>query len=644
MTMHARPTIVVVNDDPVQLHLTSSILEQDGMRVIRCRGAEEALAILQQQPAVDAIVTDLHMPHIDGWRFCRLLRSPEYAAYNRIPILVVSATFFGADAEQITADLGANAFLAVPHDPSTLRTCLHRLLRGEVPPAMLHVLLVEDRKPEALMLRRALEARGWVVFPASTVERGRRLFRDITPEIVILDYHLPDGTARDLLTEVKPAGGAAVAIVITAEPDPSHALDCMRLGADGYVPKPFDPEYLIALCERARRERSFLRVEELLNDRTRDLRESETRFRSLLESLPETIIVRDEAGVILHISESGAERLGWRARDLIGLPCESIMVAGGRHETAWSETELITRRGRRIAVEVIARPIVFNGGPALLQVARDITERKRTEAERAKLEEQLRQAQKMEAIGTLAGGVAHDFNNVLTAILGHVHLLKQEAPPDDPIHQRMFVIEAGVQRARHLTDQLLVFARGGKQQNVIFDLHATIREVFQLLDRTMGQHIACQVELHAERCLINGDPGQLHQVMLNLALNARDAMPRGGTLRCRTDLLPGTNFIRLSLSDSGSGIPEEIRGRIFEPFFTTKPAGQGTGMGLAMVYAIIQNHAGSIEVESEVGQGTTFHLSLPLACGPRVPARTGANPLAVTSTRSGRASSPSIAK
>jgi signal transduction histidine kinase len=246
-------------------------------------------------------------------------------------------------------------------------------------------------------------------------------------------------------------------------------------------------------------------------------------------------------------------------------------------------------------------------------VARDITERKRTEAERAKLEEQLRHAQKMEAIGTLAGGVAHDFNNVLTAILGHVHLLKQEAPPDDPIHQRMFVIEAGVQRARHLTDQLLTFARGGKQQNVVFDLHATVQEVFQLLERMLGRHVSCQVELRAERCLINGDPGQLHQVILNLALNARDAMPHGGTLRCRTDLVSGANFIRLSVSDSGSGIPREIRGRIFEPFFTTKPKGQGTGMGLAMVYAIVQNHAGSIEVESEVGQGTTFHLSLPLA-------------------------------
>ena len=516
MSEHDRSTALVVNDDPVQLHLTTSVLEQDGMRVIACSSAEDALRTLNEHVSVHVIITDLHMPNIDGWRFCRLLRSPAYKSCNRIPILVVSATFFGIDAEQITADLGANAFLPIPHPPATLRACVRKLLRGEAPAATLGVLLVEDSKPQAAVLRTALEARGWMVFLAGTVAQARRLYRELEPEIVILDFHLPDGTAIDLLGDVKPAGSSTVAIVVSADPNPSRALECMRQRADGYVPKPFDPEYLITLCERARRERSFLRVEELLEERTR---------------------------------------------------------------------------------------------------------------EKARLVDLLRQAQKMEAIGTLAGGVAHDFNNLLTVILGHTHLLKLRARPDDPVHKAMSVIETTVQRARQLTDQLLGFARGGKHRNVRFDIHATIHEVFQLLDRTIvNKNFICQEDFHAARAGIMGDPGQLHQVILNLALNARDAMPDGGVLSCTTQVVPVSaaagqrfpgmavpEYLKISIADTGCGIPEDIQGRIFEPFFTTKGPDKGSGMGLAMVYTIVQNHGGFIEVESVVGEGATFHLYLPLS-------------------------------
>lgn len=244
--------------------------------------------------------------------------------------------------------------------------------------------------------------------------------------------------------------------------------------------------------------------------------------------------------------------------------------------------------------------------------------------ERLKLEEQLRRAQKMEAVGTLAGGIAHDFNNFLTGIMGYANLLRLESEPGDRIHKATDVIEKAAQQAASLAQQLLGFARRGKIQTRCVDLREVAADVVSILARTIDKKIVITERFGKTPAVVSGDPSQLQQVLMNLGLNAADAMPDGGevvfevrpvdvdTTHCKThpEIEPGCHIV-LSVSDTGTGIPVEIQDRIFEPFFTTKQRGHGTGMGLATSYGIVKNHGGSIQIYSEEGQGSTFKVYLP---------------------------------
>ncbi len=244
--------------------------------------------------------------------------------------------------------------------------------------------------------------------------------------------------------------------------------------------------------------------------------------------------------------------------------------------------------------------------------------------ERRRAEERIREVHKMEAIGLLAGGVAHDFNNLLTGILACSSEIAEDAPPGSTTREAARTIEQAGKRAAELTRQLLGFARRGKLRVAPVDLHAVVGEVVRFLERTLGQRIAVISRLEASRASVLGDAGQLQQAILNLAVNARDAMPAGGTLTLATSLVevgerdlaahPTARagcYVALAVVDTGVGIPREILDRIFEPFFTTKEAGGGTGMGLATVYGIATSHGGFVEVESEVGRGARFTLHLP---------------------------------
>jgi signal transduction histidine kinase/CheY-like chemotaxis protein len=243
-----------------------------------------------------------------------------------------------------------------------------------------------------------------------------------------------------------------------------------------------------------------------------------------------------------------------------------------------------------------------------------------------------RQSQKLEAVGLLAGGVAHDFNNLLAAILGHSSLLEEEAVRGSPAEESARTISLAAQRAADLTRQLLAFARLGQHRQEAVDLHALVGEATALLGRTLDKAIRIEARLLAPRHHVRGDPGQLQQVIVNLAVNARDAMREGGTLTFETTLerldeadagagsgpAPGA-WLLLAVADTGAGIPPQHLGRIFEPFFTTKEEGRGTGLGLATVYGIVKAHGGDVRVQSGVGAGSRFTVYLPVLAEPAPP-------------------------
>lgn len=352
---------------------------------------------------------------------------------------------------------------------------------------------------------------------------------------------------------------------------------------------------------------------------------------AVVENSNDAIVACSLDGVIRSWN-AGAERIyGYTAEEAVGQPLNILLpedqgeglpqtlTAVRRGESlADYETVRLRKNGKKICVSLTDSPIREAGTiTGLSSIARDITERKR-------LEEELLQSQKMDAIGRLAGGIAHDFNNILTAILGYSDLLIGQIDERQWMYKHLAEIRKAADLAASLTHQLLAFSRRQPLYLRVFNINDTVRNLQKMLQRVIGEHIQIETRLDAESGRLKADPGQLEQVLLNLCVNARDAMPKGGSITIATaDVtyfvddfyaateLPAGEYVKLTVSDSGCGIPPEIIKHIFEPFFTTKDQGQGTGLGLATCYGIVKQSGGYIAVDSEVGKGTTLTVYLP---------------------------------
>lgn len=372
----------------------------------------------------------------------------------------------------------------------------------------------------------------------------------------------------------------------------------------------------------------------------RALSESEARFRSVVESAPDAIFIQRE-GCFAYLNHSaislfGAtkteELLGRRIVDMIhpdyrDLVAERIRQLNENQQAVPILEERILRLdGSETSVEVSAVPFVFSGQHGALVFLRDISRRKKAEKERAELEHQLFQSQKIESIGRLAGGIAHDLNNLLTPVLGYSEMLSHAFPETDKRHKRIEVIHHAALRARDLVRQLLAFSSRQALEFKIIDLNGVLRDFEQLLRRTIRDDIDIRYRLHDGALVMQGDASQLEQIIMNLAVNAEDAMPSGGELLIKTSTLviekgqekyfeglPAGDYAVLSVSDTGTGIDKETLAHIFEPFFTTKPKGQGTGLGLSTVYGIVRQHGGIIRASTEPGQGASFRMCFPLS-------------------------------
>jgi two-component system, cell cycle sensor histidine kinase and response regulator CckA len=365
------------------------------------------------------------------------------------------------------------------------------------------------------------------------------------------------------------------------------------------------------------------------------LRESESRFRTLFDLVPYSVGIHDLDDRLLDANAALRKACDRSREEIAGHFLSEFFEfhRTGNREQATNEYHELLQEGLRRPVEITATnrttgergtlllsaaAIKLGRKPCILMVALNITELRRAE-------QQFRQAQKMEAMGRLAGGIAHDFNNLLTVIGGYTQLALEKLPQGDRLHQSLLEVSRAAEQAEWLTRQLLALSRNKTPEPSVIDLNALIRDTEKMLRRLIGENIELRVSLRDGLAAVRADPGQMVQVLVNLAVNARDAMPERGSLTIRTEtvevgeelsrawkLKPSTH-VRLSISDTGTGMDEETQSHMFEPFFTTKPEGQGTGLGLSMVYGVVKQSGGSVTVSSEPGVGTVFEILLPEA-------------------------------
>jgi PAS domain S-box-containing protein len=374
----------------------------------------------------------------------------------------------------------------------------------------------------------------------------------------------------------------------------------------------------------------------------RALRASELSYRRLFEAAKDGILILDvDTGRINDVNPFLSKLLGFSRNEMVGKtvgelsPFKDIESNQAKLErlqkdgyVRYEDLPLETRDGRKIAVEFVSNVYQAGDGNVIQCNVRDITDRKGMEeqrvVERLRLEAQFIEAQKTEVIGKLASGVAHDFNNNLGIIMGYSDLITEQLGPDSPLRQYTEEIRHATERAAGLTRQLLIFSRKQTVQPVVLDLNDVVKDLDKMLRRLIDENIEMTIVPGKQTGRVKADAGYVGQVLMNLVVNARDAMPNGGKLTIATNnvtldenhtrthpgAIPG-DYVMLSVSDTGTGMTEEVKARLFEAFFTTKPSGKGTGLGLATCQAIVQQSGGHIDVDSEVGKGTTFKIYFP---------------------------------
>jgi len=494
------------------------------------------------------------------------------------------------------------------------------------------VLLIEDNPGDARLIQELLSESKGASFEIKVAERlsdGLEALLEKQFDIVLLDLALPDSSGLDTLAKAHSKARQVSIIVLTGLNDEELAVEAVRKGAQDYMVKGQIDENSLSRAIRYAIERK--QAEEAL-------RESEEKYRTILESIEQGYYEVDIAGNFTFFNDSMCKILGYSKDELMGMNSRQYtdnetakkvyevfnrVYTTGRPNKIFDE-EIIRKDGTKRHVEASVslmkdsedRRTGFRG------IMQDITERIRTEQEKKKLEAQLHQVQKIKALGTLAGGIAHNFNNLLMGIIGNTSLMLLECDSTHPNYERLKKIEKSVQSGSKMTRQLLGFAREGRYEVKPISLNQLVKETSDTFAMTK-KDIRVHRELAKDEFAINADQGQIEQVLLNLYVNAKDAMPGGGDLFLKTmnvthkdmrgkpyEVKPG-KYVLLTIRDTGIGMDKRTLERVFDPFFTTKGMGRGTGLGLASVYGIIKAHGGYIHIESKKRHGTTFDIYLP---------------------------------
>ncbi|MDE3117486.1 MAG: response regulator [Nitrospirota bacterium] len=498
------------------------------------------------------------------------------------------------------------------------------------------ILLLEDDRGDVELLTGLFEADGFACRLTHVDNKGAfdAALREGGFDLIISDFTLPAFDGFSALTLAKTLQPRVPFIFFAGTLGDDTAVRALKAGATDYVLKT-RPGRLVSAVRQALRH---------AEERTRrahaeqSLKDSEAQLRSILESANDAIVTSDSRGVILLWNRAAERIFGYTQEEVFGKPLTILMPQRYRpaHQAG------LERANRTGTGELIGKTIELHGVrkdgtefPLELSLSRwqtgtdlfysgllrDITERKR-------MEEQLRQAQKMDALGRLAGGVAHDFNNLLTVITGSSHLVLRRLGDDHSLRQKLQRIQDAGERGAFLTRQLLAFSRQQVREPKVLDLNAMIAGMEELLRRLVGEDVSLITVLTPTPACVKADPGQIEQILMNLITNAKDALAGGGRITIETKVIERERlarvgetmgaegpYVALDVSDTGCGMDAATKARIFEPFFTTKERGKGTGLGLAMVYGIVQQSGGSIAVSSEPGRGSTCTIYLPQADG-----------------------------
>lgn len=555
--------VLSVDDKAENRYLVEALLRGHGLTVFSAAHGGEALEILAREP-VDCILSDILMPVMDGFELCRRLKAnPRYC---HIPFIVFTATYTGPQDEAFARKIGAAKFLLKPCEPEVLVAAVRQVL----------------------------------------------------------------------------------ASVTTTPPPPPPVVD----NGEEEVLKLYNERLVRKL------EQKMLELEQEIDARTKAeevLRRSESNYRQLFHSIRDAILVSDIDRHIVNCNPAFIDLFGYGLEEVQGQ--KTLML--------YDDTEKYPQLGEALA-SLIDDPSqihqirfrkkngeIFPGEVNLFRLfdeqqrmtgyvglIRDVTQRSQAEAQRQQLEGQLRQAQKMESIGRLAGGVAHDYNNMLSIILGYAQMALNKSKQGQPLHDYLMQIVDAAQRSAEMTRKLLGFAR---KQPIIpreVDLNQTVAGMLKMLGRLIGERFTLLWQPQEELWPVLIDPSQVDQILANLCVNARDAMCEGGTIRITTAMaslkegrrlshghLPAGDWVVLSVADEGCGIEPLVQEQMFEPFFTTKEEGEGTGLGLATVYGIVQQNNGCIDVRSRPLQGTTISLYLPRLLASRQ--ETGKAPISI---------------
>ncbi len=525
-----------------------------------------------------------------------------------------------------------------------------------------NLLVVDDDPKIREMISFRLKREGHSVIAAASGQEALDCIQSGKLDLVLLDNYLPEITGLEVLKIIREKHSVTQlpVIMVTGKSQSEDIVEALGLGANDYVTKPID--FPVALA-RIQTQLSLKRAEEALRkvseelehrvevrtaelvrsnealqseiaDRKRvqeALRSSEDRYRDLIENANDIIYTHDLNGNLLSVNKAAELAMGYQRPELLKMNIAQ-WVSPSQQESVRKEVrlqvqrleqkasyplEVITKDGRELTLDVSARLIYREGIPIAVEgIARDVTDR-------ILLEERLQHSQKMEAVGRLAGGIAHDFNNLLTAITGYSELLLSRADALGPLRRYLDEILRAGRSSESLTRQLLAFSRRQVLQPKVLDLNSVVGNIHKILRRLIGEDIELVTVFGMELGRIKADPGQLQQVILNLAVNARDAMPQGGKLvietgnvelneeEARRRVTQLGHYVMLTVRDTGCGMEAETISHIFEPFYTTKEQGKGTGLGLSTVYGIVKQSDGSIWVSSQPGQGTVFQIYFP---------------------------------